>query len=93
MWQLLGPQAVCVTENSWRPSLAAGERPSGPYPGSVHRSQWLSPRAGAEQYRQLKTGETITPKEITEHSTISRLSPTKQKRKKKKQKFYWNVPL
>lgn len=50
MWQLLGPQAVCVTENSWRPSLAAGERPSGPYPGSVHRSQWLSPRAGAEQY-------------------------------------------
>lgn len=51
MWQLLGPQAVCVTENSWRPSLAAGERPSGPYPGSVYRSQWLSPRAGAEQYR------------------------------------------
>lgn len=55
MWQLLGPQAVCVTENSWRPSLAAGERPSGPYPGSVHRSQWLSPRAGAEQYRTPST--------------------------------------
>lgn len=37
--------------------------------------------------RQLKTDETITPKEITKHSTISRQPPTKQK------KFYWNVPL
>lgn len=37
--------------------------------------------------QQLKTGETITPKEITKHSTISRLPPTEQK------KFYWNVPL
>ena len=24
MWQLLGPQAVCVTENSWRPSHIQG---------------------------------------------------------------------
>ena len=24
MWQLLGPQAVCVTENSWRPSHKRG---------------------------------------------------------------------
>lgn len=29
--------------------------------------------------QQLKTGETITPKEITKHSTISRQPPTKQK--------------
>lgn len=36
--------------------------------------------------RQMKTGGTITPKEITKHSTISQ-PLTKQK------KFYWNVPL
>lgn len=51
MWQLLGPQAVCVTENSWRPSPVAGGRPPGPHPGSTRPSQRLSPRAGAGQYR------------------------------------------
>lgn len=51
MWQLLGPQAVCVTENSWRPSPVARGRPPGPHPGSTRPSQRLSPRAGAGQYR------------------------------------------
>lgn len=41
VWQLMGPQAVCVTENSWRPDLVAGMRLSGPQGNS---SQLLFPK-------------------------------------------------
>lgn len=43
-----GPPTVCVTENSWRPSLVAEERLSGPHQGSVEvLADYFLPRVGA----------------------------------------------
>lgn len=45
-----GPRAACVTENSWRPSLVAGERLSGPHQGSIEvLANFFLPRAGSRQ--------------------------------------------
>lgn len=61
----MGPQEVCVTENSWRPSLVAGGRLSGTM-HSQHTSIVAPERKKRLPFSMVKSWNTKTMREMTE---------------------------